>query len=371
MSRSYIGSICFIFDKSDLKNSLGHTGDLVFIVDPTTLKIQSEYVKLSKKWREVSVGSGMGGDFDPTELEQAIAENVMSITNIHDELLEFKEEINGHIVEIKELVRSDIIGKIQRNIEAIEELNNKVDELDLVGKTTSDNGEIFNDYTNNKALSEYSTAMGKDTSAKGIGALAAGVGTIANGEGSTSIGAYNIEDTNEQFVLVVGNGTDDENRSNAFSVGRDGSAYVKTDIYIGDKSLTAILSELSGTGAPVVSVYVKTVVKDNNGNYIFTNADGSTFTMSVDNQVTDGSDNIVTSDAVYNAIDDVERLIPDEYVKDITYDEETGNYIVTKSDDSTLNIVINGVTEEERQYWNSKSRVYLDEVHKETLIITT
>ena len=132
MSRSYIGSICFIFDKSDLKNSLGHTGDLVFIVDPTTLKIQSEYVKLSKKWREVSVGSGMGGDFDPTELEQAIAENVMSITNIHDELLEFKEEINGHIVEIKELVRSDIIGKIQRNIEAIEATSSMFSEKEIM-----------------------------------------------------------------------------------------------------------------------------------------------------------------------------------------------------------------------------------------------
>ncbi len=66
------------------------------------------------------------------------------------------------------------------------------------------------------ASGDFSTSMGFITIAQGTGATAMGSGTIATGENSTAIGAYNVEDINAYFV--IGNGTDDSNRLNVFTL---------------------------------------------------------------------------------------------------------------------------------------------------------
>jgi hypothetical protein len=121
--------------------------------------------------------------------------------------------------------------------------------------TTNDKtGEIFNDYVNNKATGNYSHAEGYNTRAGGNYAHAEGNGTSAYGtyshaEGSSTRangtyshvegyntsamssyqhvqGKYNIEDSNGKYALIIGNGVDNNNRSNAFAVDWDGKIYV-------------------------------------------------------------------------------------------------------------------------------------------------
>ena len=94
-----------------------------------------------------------------------------------------------------------------------------------VGQTTIQNGEIFNDYKNNKAIGEFSHAEGGETIASGRMSHAGGYKTIASAEVQTAIGKFNVEDANA--LLIVGNGTSDTNRKNAFMVNKDGSAEVQ------------------------------------------------------------------------------------------------------------------------------------------------
>ena len=39
-------------------------------------------------------------------------------------------------------------------------------------------------------------------------------------------GKFNIEDTTGKYAFIIGNGTDDSNRSNAFAIGWDGKIYI-------------------------------------------------------------------------------------------------------------------------------------------------
>lgn len=88
-----------------------------------------------------------------------------------------------------------------------------------------------------EASGQYSHAEGNNTIASGKYAHAGGVATIAGGEAQTVIGKYNVANTNTLFV--VGNGTSNSNRSNAFEVYTDGS------IAIGGIALTkAMLQKL-------------------------------------------------------------------------------------------------------------------------------
>ena len=48
-------------------------------------------------------------------------------------------------------------------------------------------------------------------------------GTLASSNYQTAIGKYNVEDTNNTYALVIGNGTDDDNRSNALTVDWNGN----------------------------------------------------------------------------------------------------------------------------------------------------
>lgn len=106
--------------------------------------------------------------------------------------------------------------------------------------TAGDGAEIFNNYTANKASGNYSHAEGYGTTASGAMSHAEGVNTTASGdfshaEGNGTIassdtqhvqGRNNIEDATNQYAFIIGNGTDDSNRSNAFAVDWDGLIYI-------------------------------------------------------------------------------------------------------------------------------------------------
>lgn len=99
------------------------------------------------------------------------------------------------------------------------------------------------------ASGSVSHAEGTDTVASGIRSHASGWGTIAKGQNQTAIGKYNVEDTNEKYALIVGNGTSTA-RSNAFTVDWNGNAEA------GGKKLateTYVEGKIAGIPTPDVS----------------------------------------------------------------------------------------------------------------------
>lgn len=83
------------------------------------------------------------------------------------------------------------------------------------------------DYTT--ASGQVSHAEGESTTASGNYSHAEGEGTIAAGKNQHTQGKYNIEDTNSKYAFIIGNGTSDSNRSNAFAVDWNGKIYVNGD----------------------------------------------------------------------------------------------------------------------------------------------
>lgn len=67
---------------------------------------------------------------------------------------------------------------------------------------------------NNKATGEYSTVPG-------------GVGCVAASEKQIVLGSYNLIDSNNEYVLIVGDGTDENNRSNLLTLSWDGVLLIK------------------------------------------------------------------------------------------------------------------------------------------------
>lgn len=65
-------------------------------------------------------------------------------------------------------------------------------------------------------------AEGSETYASGMYSHAAGKGTMAESDCQTSVGCYNLPAYDKEFLFVVGNGDNAENRSNAFTVDRMG-----------------------------------------------------------------------------------------------------------------------------------------------------
>ena len=68
----------------------------------------------------------------------------------------------------------------------------------------------------------YSFASGETNSAKGASAHAHGLGLIASSDAQMVAGKYNVEDANDGYAFIIGNGADDSNRSNALTVDWDG-----------------------------------------------------------------------------------------------------------------------------------------------------
>ena len=73
---------------------------------------------------------------------------------------------------------------------------------------------------------EYSRQEGYNTTASGEGSHAEGFGTTASSNYQHVSGKYNVSDTNNTYAVIVGNGTADNARSNAFAVEWNGSINV-------------------------------------------------------------------------------------------------------------------------------------------------
>lgn len=114
------------------------------------------------------------------------------------------------------LDKADNTADVDKPVSTLQqaEFDKKLDTDKSVGKkvTAVEGAEIFNDYVDNIATGEYSHAEGH--------------GTVATGEAQHVEGTYNIEDTENKFAHIIGNGTNRDKRSNAFAIDWNGNIYV-------------------------------------------------------------------------------------------------------------------------------------------------
>lgn len=116
-----------------------------------------------------------------------------------------------------------------------------------------------------------SHAEGLATTAQGNCSHSEGRLTVANGSEQHVQGRCNVIDNDSKFADIVGNGTDDANRSNAYALDWDGNLYLKGGVYVNcnadstggtklsldvDSIMGAIKDQLCEKVYPVGSVYM-------------------------------------------------------------------------------------------------------------------
>lgn len=83
------------------------------------------------------------------------------------------------------------------------------------------------------ASGSNSHAEGAGTTASGTGSHAEGLGTTASSEYQHAQGKFNIEDVNDKYADIIGNGTTPADRSNAATISWEGITWSKTDVRAG------------------------------------------------------------------------------------------------------------------------------------------
>jgi hypothetical protein len=108
-----------------------------------------------------------------------------------------------------------------------------------VGSTIGRGAHSEGGYTN--AMGDYSHAEGLQSEALGNQSHAGGESTIASGTNQTAIGKFNIDnpdDTETGYAFIIGNGIDNDNRSDAFAVTWGGDIYSATGKQLSDENFT-------------------------------------------------------------------------------------------------------------------------------------
>ena len=86
------------------------------------------------------------------------------------------------------------------------------------------------------ASGNHSVAEGYGTQASGYASHAGGNNTIVKAQSQTAIGEYNIQDDNNEFYLIVGNGTSTSARNNAFTVSKSGEVMAADGLRVKEDS---------------------------------------------------------------------------------------------------------------------------------------
>ncbi len=87
--------------------------------------------------------------------------------------------------------------------------------------------------SNTTASGDFSHAEGCRTIASGDASHAGGEGTIAAGKNTTAVGQYNDKgSTDDGTLFVVGKGTSDNDRQDAFWVNKDGDVFICNDLCV-------------------------------------------------------------------------------------------------------------------------------------------
>jgi hypothetical protein len=183
------------------------------------------------------------------ELATAFQENE-EVVNVINQAITEKANISDVLVKTEQILTADELTQVRRNLKFIgKDLEGQTFTIDGTEVTASANSEIFGDYENNIAVGQWSIAEGSNTIAKGRASHAEGLATTASGAQSHVEGRYtiaasgaqhvegiaNIEDAEDTYIHIAGNGAFDA-RSNAHTLDWDGNAWFAGDVYVGSTS---------------------------------------------------------------------------------------------------------------------------------------
>ena len=94
-----------------------------------------------------------------------------------------------------------------------------------------------------QAIGMFSHAEGYETIANGYYSHSQGLRTIASGASQCVDGKYNVEDTEDKYAHITGNGTSDKKRSNACTLDWEGNAWFAGGITVGSDNKEVALKE--------------------------------------------------------------------------------------------------------------------------------
>lgn len=119
------------------------------------------------------------------------------------------------------------------------------------GGTGNTNGYIQIGAKDSSTIGDGATAEGYDVIASGEYSHAEGKATIAASDYQHAQGKYNLSDDTDTYAHIVGNGDDENNRSNAHTLDWDGNAW-----YAGSITATKLIlgPESYGTSLPTNGV---------------------------------------------------------------------------------------------------------------------
>ena len=88
-----------------------------------------------------------------------------------------------------------------------------------------------------KATGSNSIAMGNNALASGITSVAIGDNVLAKSDNQTVFGRFNVEDTGNQYSLIIGGGFGDAARKNLFTIDWGGNAVFTGKVSIGNPTI--------------------------------------------------------------------------------------------------------------------------------------
>ena len=174
-----------------------------------------------------------------------------------------------------------IVGMIVVNDTGYTCWSAKIIAVDLGTKTITIDGKLCPNAMDTKTLPVYSVGVASGscshaegyTIAHGDYSHAEGYYTIASGESQHVQGKYNIDDMENEYAHIVGNGENDDHRSNAHTLDWDGNAWYAGDVYIGSTSGT---SRDEGSKKLATEEYVNSAIETNTSSQVDWNQNDET-----------------------------------------------------------------------------------------------
>lgn len=140
-----------------------------------------------------------------------------------------------------------------------------------------------------KASGNASHSEGYGTKASGSYSHSEGLETIANGRSQHVQGSYNVPDTNNKYLHIVGNGESDVDRSNAHTLDWNGNAWFAGDVEDGNgNTLSALAYALNGmlvykyykiTVSATKDAFATHIISDYDPSYVDLSTQGYTLVM--------------------------------------------------------------------------------------------
>ena len=148
-----------------------------------------------------------------------------------------------------------------------------------------------------------------------------GESLFASGDRQVAIGKYNVEDVNDEYALIIGNGTDDQNRSNALTV--DWTGKINTAGGYGGLVVTEdvplTVSFAAGTiGTRGASLSAGSIVKSGYtyiGAYVADHRNTSYFSATIAHNGPNNTAHLIVNRATGNAVTDAEVTVRKVWLK--------------------------------------------------------